>query len=79
MPTAQNNEYFKVTYFGVVCPKLLQSYFEVAYSVALHKLPFKGSNKRTQYIEYNKSQLPVVIFRAFTKSIIKIYTNKLLG
>lgn len=28
MPPAQNNHYAKVAHFGVVCPELLQSYFE---------------------------------------------------
>lgn len=32
VPSAQNSQYSKVTYFGVACSKLLQSYFKVTYS-----------------------------------------------
>lgn len=35
MLTTQN---IKVACFGIACPKLLQLYFEVAYSTALYKL-----------------------------------------
>lgn len=38
VPTAQNTQYAKTTYFGVACPKLLQAYFGVACPTTLHRL-----------------------------------------
>lgn len=35
VPTAQNNHYTQVAYFGLACPESLQSYFGLAYSVTL--------------------------------------------
>ena len=36
VPSAQNSQYTKGAYFGVACPKLLQSYFKVTYSAISH-------------------------------------------
>ena len=35
VPTDQNNQYTKATYFGVACPELLPSYFELTCSATL--------------------------------------------